>query len=52
MIPLPTIPNDVATLSLRLRVEDRKVSMNNYTIAYIGPIHLVELPPEVDAASK
>lgn len=52
MVPLPIIPNDVATLSLRLRVEDRKVSMNNYTIAYVGPIHLVELPPEVDAASK
>lgn len=44
MIRLPRVPDDVKELKLRLRVEDRKNSMNNYTISYVSPIRLMELP--------
>ncbi|MDW8308994.1 MAG: hypothetical protein RMK20_06440 [Verrucomicrobiales bacterium] len=44
MVRLPRIPDDVPELHLRIRAEDRKLSMNNYTIAYFGPIRLMELP--------
>lgn len=44
MIHLPRIPGDVKELKLRVRMEDRKTSMNNYTVAYVGPIRLMELP--------
>jgi len=29
-------------LPLRLRVEDRKLSINNYTICFVGPVRLIE----------
>ena len=44
MIPLPGIPDDVSALELSLRVEDRRVSLNNYTIAYASPFRLIERP--------
>jgi hypothetical protein len=44
MVRLPRIPDEVKDLSLRLRVEDRKLSLNNYNITYVGPIRLMELP--------
>lgn len=44
MVRLPRIPDDVRELKLSIRAEDRKLSMNNYTIAYFGPIRLMELP--------
>jgi len=44
MIRLPGVPDEVKELRLRIRVEDRKTSMNNYTISYFGPIRLMELP--------
>jgi hypothetical protein len=44
LVRLPRIPESVKDLSLRLRVEDRKLSMNNYTISYVGPLRLLELP--------
>jgi hypothetical protein len=44
LVRLPRIPDDVSELKLRVRAEDRKLSMNNYTIAYFGPIRLMELP--------
>lgn len=44
MIHLPRVPDDVKELKLRVRMEDRKTSMNNYTVAYVGPIRLMELP--------
>lgn len=44
MVRLPRIPDDVKELKLRVRVEDRRTSMNNYTISYFGPIRLMELP--------
>lgn len=43
LVRLPPVPDNVPNLSLRLRVEDRKLSMNNYTIAFVGPIRLLEL---------
>jgi hypothetical protein len=44
MVRLPRLPEQLSTLDLRLRVEDRKVSYNNYTICYTGPVRLMELP--------
>jgi hypothetical protein len=44
MVRLPTLPDEMKNIPLRLRVEDRKLSMNNYTIAYVGPLRLMELP--------
>jgi len=44
MVRLPRIPDDVKELKLRVRTEDRKLSMNNYTIAYVSPLRLMELP--------
>jgi hypothetical protein len=44
MVRLPKIPDDVKELTFRIRAEDRKLSMNNYTISYFGPIRLMELP--------
>jgi hypothetical protein len=44
MVRLPRVPADLATLELRVRVEDRRVSLNNYTISYLGPVRLMELP--------
>jgi hypothetical protein len=44
IVPLPTIPADLKTLSLRLRVEDDHSSIySSRAIAYIGPIRLLEL---------
>lgn len=44
MIRLPKIPDGVGALDLRLRVEDRRLSLNNYTITYVSPLRLMELP--------
>jgi len=44
LVRLPAIPADVSMLPLRLRVEDRKLGEKNYTIAYVGPIRLLEMP--------
>jgi len=44
LVRLPRLPEDVKELKLRIRVEDRRTSMNNYTICYFGPIRLLELP--------
>ena len=44
MIRLPQIPAGVSALDLRLRVEDRRVSLNNYTVAFVSPLRLMELP--------
>jgi hypothetical protein len=43
VVKLPPLPAEVDKLRLRLRVEDRLWSMNNYTIVMVGPIRLVEL---------
>jgi len=43
VVKLPPLPAEVDKLPLRLRVEDRLWSMNNYTIVMVGPIRLVEL---------
>ncbi len=43
VVPLPPLPADVKTLSLRLRVEDYWSAKNNQEIVYIGPIRLLEL---------
>ena len=44
LVRLPPVPDDVKELRLRLRIEDRKLSMNNYTICYVGGMRLMELP--------
>ena len=44
MVRLPKIPDDVKELRLRLRAGDRKLGMNNYTISYVGPLRLMQLP--------
>ena len=44
MVRLPRIPEDVKSLELSLRAEDRRVSINNYTIGFTGPLRLMELP--------
>ncbi len=44
LVRLPQIPEDLKSLKLRVRVEDRRLSMNNYTVSYFGPIRLLELP--------
>jgi hypothetical protein len=44
LVRLPRVPDDVKDLTLRLRIEDRKLSMNNYTLCFVGPIRLLELP--------
>lgn len=42
MVKLPTIPEDVDALKLRLRAVDRKMVTVNHTIAFVGPIRLIE----------
>ncbi len=44
MVRLPKIPDTLDSLPLRLRVEDRKLSLNNYTLCFVGPIRLMEVP--------
>jgi hypothetical protein len=44
LVRLPRIPGDVKELRLRLRAEDRKLSHGNYTLCFVGPIRLMELP--------
>jgi len=44
LVRLPRLPDDLKDLTLRLRAEDRKVSQNNYTLCFVGPIRLLELP--------
>jgi hypothetical protein len=44
MVRLPRLAEQLSTLELRLRVEDRRVSFNNYTMSYLGPVRLMELP--------
>lgn len=43
LVPLPTQPEDVKTLPVRVRVEDHENAKNNFTIVYLGPIHLLEM---------
>ncbi len=43
VVPLPTLPDDLKTLPLRLRVEDYWSAKNNLEIVYVGPIRLLEL---------
>lgn len=43
VIPVPPLPDDLSTLSLRLRVEDYWSAKNNQEIVYVGPIRLLEL---------
>jgi hypothetical protein len=44
LVRLTRVPDGVKDLTLRLRIEDRKLSMNNYTLCFVGPIRLLELP--------
>jgi hypothetical protein len=44
LVRLPPLPGDIKDLALRLRIEDVKLSMNNYTICYVGGMRLMELP--------
>ncbi len=44
LVRLPKIPDDAKELKLRLRAGDRKLGMNNYTISYVSPLRLMELP--------
>jgi len=44
LVHLPRVPDDVKDLKLRLRAEDRKLSHNNYTLCFVSPIRLLELP--------
>ena len=46
LVRLPRIPDDVPALELTLRVEDRRTSLNNYTVVCTGPLRLLELPGE------
>ncbi len=41
--PLPSLPADLKTLPLRLRVEDYRPAKANPEIVYVGPIRLLEL---------
>jgi hypothetical protein len=43
--PLPSLPADLKTLPLRLRVEDYRPAKANPEIVYVGPIRLLELDP-------
>lgn len=43
VIPLPSLPDDLKTLPLRLRIEDYRPAKNNLEIVYVGPIRLLEL---------
>jgi len=43
VVKLPDIPDTVRTLRLALRVENEKPSVSS-TIAFVGPIRLVEIP--------
>lgn len=43
IIPLPSLPAEMKTLPLRLRVEDYRPAKNNLEIVYVGPIRLLEL---------
>jgi len=44
LVRLPPVPDDAKELTLCLRIEDTRLSMNNYTICYVGGIRLMELP--------
>jgi len=44
LVRLPRVPDDVKELALRLRAEDRKLAQGNYTLSFVGPIRLLELP--------
>ena len=44
LLRLPPLPENLNRLPLRLRVQDRKLSLNNYTIAFLGPLRLLQLP--------
>jgi hypothetical protein len=44
LVRLPRVPDGVKDLTLRLHVEDRKLSEGNYTLCFVGPIRLLELP--------
>ena len=44
LVRLPRIPDDAKELKLHLRAGDRKLGMNNYTISYVSPLRLMELP--------
>lgn len=44
LVHLPAVPDHVKELMLRLRIEDEKLSVNNYTICYVGGLRLMELP--------
>jgi hypothetical protein len=44
LVRLPRIPDEVKELKLRLRAEDRNLSHGNYTLCFVGPIRLLELP--------
>ena len=44
MAELPPLPDDLATLDLRLRVEDRRPSTKNYTLVFVSPLRLIQLP--------
>jgi len=43
VVKLPPLPEELESLPVRLRVEDRKESESS-TIAFVGPIRLVEFP--------
>ncbi len=43
MVKLPAMPEDLSELSLRLRVEDRRIVLGP-GIVFVGPIRLIELP--------
>lgn len=43
VVRLPELPADLATLPLRLRLEDYFSAKNNLEIVYVGPIRLLEL---------
>ncbi len=44
LVRLPKIPDNVLELKLRLRAQDSKLGMNNYTISYVSPLRLMQLP--------
>ena len=46
VVPLPTMPADLKTLPLQLRVEDYHSTKNNLEIVYVGPIRLLQLDRE------
>lgn len=44
LVPVPPLPRNLTELPLTLRVEDRQVSMNNYTLTFVSPLRLLEMP--------